>query len=138
MFKGLVPFGKGPRDIEQLFDAMFEDFNIMSLSNHMKVDIMEKDNELIVEAEIPGVSKEQIHINYHNEYLTISVEDRQEYNEERENYIRKERKIGRSSRTLYVGNVREEGITAKYDNGILKLRLPKTKEIKSKKKIDVQ
>lgn len=143
MRRGLVPFGKNMNNIERIFDMMFqgfhEDFELPVFSNGMKVDIQDNEKEYIVEADIPGASKEQIHIDYHNDYLTLSVENIQEVKDERANYIRKERKVGRTSRTLYVANVQEDAIKAKYEHGVLKVVLPKDSSGKSRqKKIQIQ
>ncbi|KXG75478.1 Hsp20/alpha crystallin family protein [Thermotalea metallivorans] len=139
MFGGLVPFGRRPRDLEQFFERMLQDdFGLGYFSTGIKVDVKENDKNFVVEAEIPGVNKDQIHLDYNNEYLTISVEDNQEIREERENYIRRERRSGRMSRSLYVGNIDEDQISAKYVNGVLTVTLPKTKNAKARKRIDIE
>lgn len=139
MFGGLVPFNRRTREMENIFEKMlYEDFGLSSLSTGMRVDIKEEENQYILEAEIPGVDKEQIHIDYRNDYLTISVENRVEVNEERDHYIRRERKMGRTSRSFYVENIRSEGIQAKYHNGILKIVLPKDENKKTAKRIEIQ
>ncbi len=140
MFGDLVPFNRRAREIESFFDKMFDsDFPFSFLNpSDMKVDIKEYEKEYVLEAEIPGVNKEQIHIDYQQNYLTISVENREELNEERKNYIRRERKFGRSSRSFYVEGIQEDKISAKYENGILTVLLPKSKDAKPRKRIEIQ
>ncbi|HHY90630.1 MAG TPA: Hsp20/alpha crystallin family protein [Clostridiales bacterium] len=140
MFGNLVPFNRRGREIENFFDRMFDsDFPFSFLNpSDMKVDIKENEKEYILEAEIPGVNKEQIHVDYQQNYLTIAVENREEINEERKNYIRRERKIGRSSRSFYVEGIEEDNISAKYENGILTVLLPKSKDAKPHKRIEIQ
>jgi HSP20 family protein len=140
MFGDLVPFNRRAREIESFFDKMFDsDFPFSFLNpSDMKVDIKEYEKEYVLEAEIPGVNKEQIHIDYQQNYLTISVENREELSEERKNYIRRERKFGRSSRSFYVEGIQEDKISAKYENGILTVLLPKSKDAKPRKRIEIQ
>ncbi|RKD34712.1 Hsp20/alpha crystallin family protein [Thermohalobacter berrensis] len=135
----LVPFNRRMREIEKMFDKMVSDnfLNITSL-NDIRVDIKENDNEYLLEAEIPGVEKEQIEIKYNNNYLTISVERKDEIKEEKENYIRRERRMGKTSRSFYVDGVDEDKIKAKYNNGILKITLPKSKNNRKGRSIDIQ
>jgi HSP20 family protein len=135
---GLTPFRRKneivphSRDIFDNIDTMFENFlndsffpSLYKNSNYMKVDIKEKENEYIVEAELPGVNKEQINIDVRNDRLTISVEQREEINEEKHNYIRRERRYGSMSRSFMVENVDEEKIKASLKNGVLTIILPK-------------
>lgn len=139
MFGGLVPFGRRTREMENIFERMLqEDFGLSAISTGMRVDIKEEEKAYVLEAEIPGAEKEQISIDYRNDYLTISVENKVEVNEERENYIRKERKMGKTSRSFYVENIRSEDIQAKYENGILKVLLPKDEHKKTSKRIEIQ
>ena len=86
----------------------------------------------MLEAEIPGVDKEDINLEYKDDILTISVERKEEVNDERENYIRKERRYGSFKRAFYVDNVDEENIKAKFKNGVLKIKLPKKELISPK------
>ena len=90
MFGDLVPFNRRAREIESFFDKMFDsDFPFSFLNpSDMKVDIKEYEKEYVLEAEIPGVNKEQIHIDYQQNYLTISVENRRSMKEK--NYIEEE------------------------------------------------
>jgi len=107
--------------------------------NPMKTDIRETEKEYIVEAELPGVDKKDIKIDLKDDVLTISVEQSKEINEEKENYIRRERQYGSYCRSFYVDNVDNEKVTAKYDNGVLFVTLPKAKETKDKKsRIEIQ
>lgn len=139
MFRSLVPFVKNTRDMESFFDRMLHDnLGLSPAVTDMKVDIKELENQYLLEAEIPGVNKDQINIDYENNYLTISVENIHEVNEEKENYIRKERRVGKTSRSFYVENIRYEDIQAKYENGLLKVTLPKDGNSPKRKRIDIQ
>lgn len=138
MFRDLVPFERR-RDVQSFFDKMFgDDFAFPSITTGIKVDVKENEREYIVEAEVPGVDKDEINIDYNNNYLTISVERKEEVHEDRENYIRKERKLGKTSRSFYVENVIEDQIQARYNNGILRIVLPKSEEYHRRTRIDIQ
>lgn len=119
-------------EFDKIFDSMLEGFEDRSSYYPLRVDIKEKDDEYLVEAEIPGVNKEDICLEIKDDILSISVERKEEINEERENYIRQERRYGSFRRSFHVGDVKQEDIKAKFENGVLKISLPK-KEISSPK-----
>ena len=72
-----------------------------------------------------AVNKEDINIDYNNNYLTISATRNNEHEEKKDNYIRRERSYGSVSRGFYINNVNKEDIKAKFDNGVLNIELPK-------------
>ncbi len=94
----------------------------------MRCDIREKDGSYLLDIELPGYRKEDIHIDLEDGYLTVSAA-RNTSSEEKDkqgNIIRRERVSGSCSRSFYVGEeVTEQDIKAKYDNGELKIVLPK-------------
>ena len=97
-------------------------------SSLMKTDIQEKDGNYVLDMELPGYKKEDVSAKLENGYLTIQAthsEDKDE-KDKNGNFIRKERYSGSCSRSFYLGeNVRQEDITAKFENGILSLTFPK-------------
>lgn len=142
---GIVPFRNnkiqrgGLSDIESMFNDFFNDSFIgFSGINSIRADVKETEKEFIIDAEIPGVNKEDIKLDLRDDRLTISVEKSEESNEERDNYIRKERRYGSTSRSFFVDNVNHEAVTAKYENGILSIVLPKSEVKKSSNRIDIQ
>ena len=99
----------------------------------MKTDVKEADGVYEVDMELPGYKKEDVSARLDKGYLTITAVKNEENNENGGNgkYIRRERYCGQSSRTFYVGeNVRQEDIHAKFEDGILKLTVPKTQPAK--------
>lgn len=118
-------------------DDFFDDFGKMKVQD-MKCDIYEEGNNCIVEMDVPGYSKDEITIDVHKGYLTISAEHNSEKDEEDKNYIRKERFYGATRRQFYVGNVDEESIKASFNDGVLKVVVPKKEEISNKKKIEIE
>lgn len=122
---------------EDLF-AVPEFFTEKLNSLSMRTDIRETDKEYIIEAEIPGFNKDEIKVEVNNGYLTIKADRQEIINEEKEGYIRKERRHGAYQRSFKLDNVKENEITAKYENGVLKLKLPKIDEGKrSSRRIDI-
>ncbi len=124
-------------------DSMLSDFFNDSFVgftgiNSIKADIKENEKEFIIDAEIPGVSKEDIKLDFKDERLTISVEKNEETKEERDNFVRRERRFGSTSRSFYVENVKHEEVTAKYENGILTIVLPKSEAKKINSRISIE
>lgn len=109
-------------------DGFFDSAFSTGLSyNSIRADIKESEAEYKVEAELPGIKKEDIKIDFKDSTLLISVEQKEDKEEKGENFIRKERRYGTASRGFYLENVKEDGITAKFQDGILKVVLPKEK-----------
>ena len=103
----------------------------------MKTDITEKDGSYMLDMELPGCKKEDIHLELNDGYLNVSASHNTSKDEkdDKGNVIRQERYSGTFSRSFYVGeNVREEDIKASYDNGELKISFPKAQEKLPEKK----
>jgi HSP20 family protein len=102
------------------------------------IDIEEKDGNYLVRADVPGLKKEDIHIELHDGYLTLRGERKSEHKEKKGGYERFERTYGSFERTLCVPEgVTEKDIHAHYKDGVLELTVPipkveqpKTTEIK--------
>ena len=105
--------------------------------NMMKTDVRETDDSYEVDIDLPGFKKVEVKIQLADGYLTIEAAkglDKDEKDKKSGKYIRRERYAGSMSRSFYVGeDVKQEEIHAKYDNGILKLSVPKKE---AKKAVD--
>ena len=115
---------------DNMFDDMFRDpfFTNSNNTKLMKTDIQEKDNNYILDMDLPGYDKEDIKAQLKDGYLTISAQKNTSNDEKDEegNYIRRERYCGKCSRSFYVGDsIKEEDIKASFNNGILELTFPK-------------
>ena len=126
-----------------LFDEMFNDpFFTRGENKLMKTDIKEKKDHYELEVDLPGYEKEDIKIELSDGYLTIHASMNKSVDDEKDSkYVHKERYVGNSSRSFYVGdNIKEEDIKASFKNGTLKLSLPKEKEEKKEetKYIDIE
>jgi len=97
------------------------------------VDVMENDNNIMVQVELPGVREEDVEVRIENNMLTISGERRLENEEQRDNFLRVERAYGRFYRSFTLpSNIDPENVSATFDNGILKITIPKREESKPK------
>ena len=92
-----------------------------------KTDIRETENSYILDAELPGFSKEDIRAEVRNGCLTIHAEHKSENEEkdEKNNYIRRERSYGSFCRSFDLEGIKSDEITASYKDGVLSLTLPK-------------
>lgn len=124
--------------IEDFFnDSMFPTF--FSQNRGMRVDIKENENEYVLEAELPGVDKDSITLEIKDDILTIGVDQKEQVEEERENYIRKERRVCSMSRSFQLPDIKNEDVSANFKNGILTIVLPKKNPGKNRvRKIDIQ
>lgn len=118
------------------FDDMLDDFK---MDERMKCDIYEKDNVYYVEADIPGYDKNNIKIEFNKGSLSIIAEIKKEQVENDKKYLRRERKYyGKVERSFYLGEVDEDAIEATFNNGILKISIPKKQEEETRKVIDIK
>jgi len=104
----------------------------------MKTDVKETKDGYELAVDLPGFKKEEIHLELQNGYLTISTEKNLENKEEKEGKIlRQERYSGTMQRSFYVGgNLTEEDIQARYEDGVLRVDLPKKEpKVPEKKQI---
>ena len=115
---------------------LFNDFK----SNLIKTDIHETDNEYIVEAELPGISKDNIQVTYEDGVLTISGQQQTDTVDEdkKGKLIRSERSLTSVQRQYLLENVKEDEIKASYSDGVLKVTLPKDSNKEIKKSIPIE
>ena len=95
--------------------------------NLMKTAVRETENTYEVDIDLPGFKKDEIKLDLKDGYLTVSAAkglDRDQQDKQGK-YIRQERYAGACSRSFYVGDVESTDVSAKYEDGILKISLPK-------------
>ena len=111
---------------KDFYDSFFNDFFSDAYEGKMmKVDIRDQEQVFILDAEIPGVRKEDIKILTNDDMLTINVKREEKSSSGNEKYLRKERKFGSFSRTFTIRDIDKENINARYTDGILTVTLPK-------------
>ena len=130
---------------ENLFDEFFNDPFEMNMllprgrdplygkhsKNLMKTDVRETENSYELDVDLPGFKKEDVNVELKNGYLTIATSKSLDKDEkdQKGRYIRQERYAGQMSRSFYVGeDVQPSEISAKFENGILQLSVPKAEQ----------
>jgi len=134
-YNPVVPFYRDENENEA-YDMLVHRFN--SISNGSQVfpaaNIAETDKEYSIEMALPGVAKKDIHVQHEKELLTISIDGSSE-KKEKEDFTRREFNYSGASRSFKTGEkVDRENITARYENGILTVHLPK-KEVMADKPV---
>ncbi|MDX3773094.1 Hsp20/alpha crystallin family protein [Chromatiaceae bacterium AAb-1] len=117
-------------DFDSLFDNFFAPAVWKSQNSSFfspKVDIKDNKDHYLIRAELPGVSKEDIHITLEHGILTLEAEVKQEDKEEKEGkVIRQERRFGKLVRSFTVGNaLQESDISASFQDGLLTIKATK-------------
>lgn len=147
---GLTPFNRNSMqkkynndivDLNDMIDDFFSDsfFPIRSLRNDtFKIDIKDNEKEYLIEAELPGIKKEEIKLDYNEGRLTIAVLRQEQINEEKENYIHRERKMASMQRCMYLKDIKAGTIEAKLEEGVLKITAQKEEKVDNRYKIEIQ
>ena len=118
----------------ELMNNMFDDFyRDLSVKGNMPTDIEETDNEYIVSVNVPGVDKKDINVSFDDSYLTISVTQNED-EEDDNNYIRHEIRSYDMSRSYYLENANEDSIKAKLTDGVLTVTVAKMEKTQPEKK----
>ncbi len=130
----LIPFG-GHRvsvyDPFRAFDEMERNFFGNAQSNVLsafRTDVIDTGDAYKLDAELPGFNKDDIKIDVENDVLTISAERKLENNDEKPNFVKRERFYGSYSRSFDVSGIEVDGIQASYTDGVLTLTMPKKVE----------
>jgi HSP20 family protein len=131
-----------PYDLDRVFDRMMRSWaSPMSVSEfdwNPSIDVSESDDEIVVQAEIPGVSPEDVEISVDDNHLIISGEKRQESEEQEKNFYRVERSYGSFRRSLALPSGADvDNIKASSKDGVLSVRIPKG-ESKRSRKIEIE
>jgi HSP20 family protein len=121
---------------DDLFGPAFYPDNVLQKDSNrsLHVDIYEKDNTIIIEAELPGIPKEDIKLDVKGKLVTLGGERRFEEEIQEEHRYRKERTFGKFERSFSMPfEIDTEKVVATHENGILRLEIPKPEEKQSRK-----
>ncbi len=119
-------------------DFWYDFFNNVNYKESFPVDVISKEDLYEVYANLPGFSKEEVSVSFDNGYLTIGAKHK-EVEGERVNYVLRERSRKALKRSIYFGDLNEDHIGAKLENGVLKVSIYlKKPEIKEKKAITIE
>jgi HSP20 family protein len=133
-------------EMNQLFEEHFGGRSLMRPLTGItrwapSVDMFETDDEVVVKADVPGMSKEDLEVTVTEEFITISGESKSEEEVKEENYMRRERRYGKFTRRLPLpAAVHLDEAKAKFTDGILEVRVPKEAEPEKEegRKIDIE
>ncbi|MBQ8536324.1 MAG: Hsp20/alpha crystallin family protein [Clostridia bacterium] len=136
----LVPFNRR-RDLGHMMEnSLFDDRffrSFFDVSDWMgnagfRVDVKETDNAYALEAELPGVKQENVSLTLDQDVLTIAADMNTEKKEEKANYLYSERRTGHMERRFNLEGIDQDCITARFENGMLMVNLPKAQPQKPK------
>lgn len=128
------PFNRSSNFSMENFDNVVDDFfhnmwyptrNL--INDTFKLDIKELDDNYLIEAEMPGISKDEVSLALNDGKLTISINKNSSVDKEEENYIHRERQTSSVQRSVYLADADSNNIKAKLENGLLKITVPKLK-----------
>ena len=115
------------QDFDDLERAFFSDRSL----GELKTDIKDTGDSYTLEADLPGFKKEDIHVDIADDRLTVSAERHSNYEDKdkKGNYLRCERSYGSYARSFDISGIDAAGIKAAYSDGVLRVTLPKQKEV---------
>lgn len=103
-----------------------------------KVDIRDQEDSYIFEADLPGITKEEITVDYVDKQLILKVEVKEDEEKKEFNYIKRERNTNSMKRIFSVKDIQKDAISAKFENGVLTIIAPKVVEADTTISIDIQ
>ena len=106
-------------------DSFFRSFWGDESASTFKVDVEDKGDHYCLEADLPGMDKDHVHVDVENGILTISAEMNEQNDKNESNYVLHERRYGSVSRSFQLEGVEEQNITGEYKDGVLRMNLPK-------------
>ncbi|WP_456418959.1 Hsp20/alpha crystallin family protein [Thermovibrio sp.] len=127
------------RMMEQMMRGFGREFPGFEMGFEPRVEMYETPDEIVVRAEMPGLDKDSIDVKVRGNYLIIRGVKKQEQKEEKDNVFFSETFYGEFQRVIPLPvEVKEEGIEAYYDKGVLEIRLPKAEAARKEVKIIVK
>ena len=123
-----------------MLDSFFGDSvkpNRYLMRDTFKLDIEERDNEYVIEADVPGIKKEEIDLNADKENLIISINRAEDAGKDGQNYIHRERSVSSMSRRIRLADVKLDVIKAKLEDGVLTVTIPKNIQANVSRKIEI-
>ena len=128
--RNVAPRGFFDDFTSDFFKPFFDSFGMTRAEQAMKVDVKDEGDRYTLEADMPGVSKDNLKVEVTNGMLTISADydEKKEEKGEDDKYVYRERRCGSMRRSFNVEGIREDDITAEFKDGVLKLTLPKQEQ----------
>lgn len=121
-------------DLDRFFDSFFQTRN-GDAGGHRRwvpaIDLVETEEDLVLKADLPGLSQDDVKVEVHDNVLTVSGERRAEHERKEDGYHRVERAFGHFSRSVTVPEgIDENAVSATFNDGVLEVRIPKPEERK--------
>ena len=146
---GLIPFNRRNND---LMGTGFEDFQNMlddffanrwplrrSLAGDtFKIDVQDNENEYVIEAELPGVQKNDVNVSLEDGRLSVSVNKQEVKEEQNKNYVHRERTYSSMTRSIVLADADSDGIKAKLTDGVLTITVSKKVKPDHAKTIEIE
>lgn len=124
----MVPYERYDRALRRFFDP-FDDFfsaPVVRVSgDNFKMNVEDAGDKYVITAHLPGVSRDEIDVELNEGRLSISVDKKESDEEKKRNYLHKETSEWQASRGVYLKDAASEGISAKLENGVLTVDVPK-------------
>jgi len=134
---GLIPFGTGFA-LDNFFDEFFKPAAMSRTSfAGFKMDVSEDDKSYFIEADLPGVKKEDIVLSLREGTLEISVSREEKEQESHGAYLHRERRFNSCKRSVYLGDTDSASVSAKMENGVLVVSVPKLSNIDDTRTIEI-
>ena len=126
------------RLLEDFFGETAEERAPAEVMRVPSVDVIDREDDVLVRAEVPGIDKEQIQVEAMPEALLIKAEVKKEEEEKKENYVRHERRMGTYQRLIPLpAEVKPDQVKAHYKDGVLEITLPKSEQGKTRQPVRV-
>ena len=124
------------RDVFDLFDDFFteRDYGYRKF----KLDVRDTGKEYIIDADLPGIEKDEMSVHFENEQLIISVNREDQKEEDLKDYLHKERTVESFERRINLKDVDPKAFKASLNNGVLTITAPKLEEKVNKYLIDIE
>ncbi len=121
-------------DLQTRFDRMFEElFDRGRGGSGVAVDVIDRDDHLVVRADLPGLTPDEVKIDVHDDVLTVRGEHSETTEEKDERYIRRERRVGAFTRSIALPpGVDPDEIHAVSKNGVIEIEVPKPSTTESR------
>jgi HSP20 family protein len=145
----LVPNNRRNRNLattgfEELYNMLDDFFTDPLLSggrasrDTFRVDVQAGEKEYIVEAELPGIKREEVQLEMNDGNLSITVQRDEKVDDESRNYIHRERRYSSMSRSIYLGDATSEGIHARLEGGVLHVTVPRQPQVENSRHIAIE
>jgi HSP20 family protein len=146
---GLVPFNRksagamstGVDDFQNMLEDFFTDNWPMRKSlaaDTFKIDVEDRGKEYVIEAELPGVDRQDVTLRMEDRRLTVAVKNTEETEDKKRNFIHKERRYCSMSRSIFLADALSEGVKAKLNDGVLSVTIPKKEADEYSRTIDIE